>query len=168
MPTNLPRHCKWSFPTTLIKLYVPVPCPRGVDHTGHFWHPPPSASPTMIRIMWTLMAKHLFLNIIPSNFTEGTGRKRWCVLRHEWGVGRGGGLIIEGECQNACRRGRERITNNNASLANFGLYMATCIFSKCDMWAHHACSYSGHTTFVQDRLSLLIFILKQPALLFIT
>ena len=47
----------------------------GVDHTDHFWHHP-SASPAVI--VWKMVGQHLFLNIIPNNFTGGTGPKVWC------------------------------------------------------------------------------------------
>ena len=46
-----------------------------VDHTGRFRHHP-SASPVVI--VWKVVGQHLFLNIIPSNFTAETGRKVWC------------------------------------------------------------------------------------------
>ena len=48
----------------------------GVDHTGQFRHHPLLASPVVI--MWKVEGQHLFLNIIPNNFTAGTGRKVWC------------------------------------------------------------------------------------------
>ena len=49
------------------------------DHTSHFWHHPPT-SPAVI--MWKVVGQHLFLNIIPNNFTAGAGRKSWC----DWGM----------------------------------------------------------------------------------
>ena len=52
---------------------------RGVDRTGQFRHHP-LASPAVI--VWKVVGQHLFLNIIPSNFTAGTGRKVWC----DWGM----------------------------------------------------------------------------------
>ena len=47
----------------------------GVDHIGRFWHHL-WASPT--GIVWKVVGQHLFLNIIPNNFTAGTRRKVWC------------------------------------------------------------------------------------------
>ena len=35
----------------------------------------PSASPNVI--MWKLLDQYLFLNIVPNNFTAGTGWKFW-------------------------------------------------------------------------------------------
>jgi hypothetical protein len=50
----------------------------GVDYIGYFWHPP-LASPVVI--MWKVVSRHLFLNIIPNNFMVGIGGKRWCDPR---------------------------------------------------------------------------------------
>ena len=47
----------------------------GVEHTNHLWHHP---STSLAVIMWKVMGQHLFLDIIPNNFTVGTGRKVWC------------------------------------------------------------------------------------------
>ena len=60
------------------------PCSRatwhwGADHIGHFRHHP-SASSTLI--VWKVMGRHSFLNIISNNFTVGIGRKLWC----DWGM----------------------------------------------------------------------------------
>ena len=45
------------------------------DHTGQFRHHP-SASPAVI--VRKVVGHHLFLNIIPNNFTARTERKVWC------------------------------------------------------------------------------------------
>ena len=45
------------------------------DHTGQFRHHP-SASPALI--VRKVVGHHLFLNIIPNNFTVRTERKVWC------------------------------------------------------------------------------------------
>ena len=47
----------------------------GADHTGQFRHHP-SASPAVI--VRKVVGHHLFLNIIPSNFTTRIERKVWC------------------------------------------------------------------------------------------
>ena len=47
----------------------------GADHTGQFRHHP-SASPVVI--VKKMVDHHLFLNIIPSNFTARTEWKVWC------------------------------------------------------------------------------------------
>ena len=47
----------------------------GADHTEQFRHHP-SASPAVI--VRKVAGHHLFLNIIPSNFTARTERKVWC------------------------------------------------------------------------------------------
>ena len=44
---------------------------RRAYHTGHLRHHP-SAPPTVI--MWKVVGQHLFLNIIPNNFTAGSER----------------------------------------------------------------------------------------------
>ena len=47
----------------------------GADHTKHFWYHL-LASPALI--VWKVVGQHLFLNIIPSEFTAGTRWKFWC------------------------------------------------------------------------------------------
>ena len=47
----------------------------GTDRTNQPWHHP-SASP--VAIVWTMVGQHLFLNVIPNNFTVDTRRKYWC------------------------------------------------------------------------------------------
>jgi hypothetical protein len=49
----------------------------GVDYIGYLWHPP-LASPVVI--MWEVVSRHLFLNIIPNNFMVGIGRNCWCSV----------------------------------------------------------------------------------------
>ena len=51
----------------------------GADHTGQFWHHM-SANPAVI--VKKMVDHHLFLNIIPNNFTARTERKVWC----DWGM----------------------------------------------------------------------------------
>ena len=55
----------------------------GADHTGQYWHHP-SASPAVI--MWKVVGQHLFLNIVPNNFTARTEREVWCDrgMRTPW------------------------------------------------------------------------------------
>jgi hypothetical protein len=43
---------------------------RGANHTNHIWHHP---STYLTVIVWKMMGQHLFLNIIPDNFTIGAG-----------------------------------------------------------------------------------------------
>ena len=47
----------------------------GADHTRQFRHHP-SASPAVI--VRKVVGHHLFLNVIPNNFTAKTERKVWC------------------------------------------------------------------------------------------
>ena len=45
------------------------------DHTGQFWYHP-SASPVVIVLK--VVGQHLFLNVIPNNFTARTEWNIWC------------------------------------------------------------------------------------------
>ena len=47
----------------------------GADHTDQFRHRPLASPAVIVR---KVVGQHLFLNIIPSNFTVGSGRKVWC------------------------------------------------------------------------------------------
>ena len=57
----------------------------GADHIGKFLHHP---SVSTLIIVWKVVGQHLFMNIIPNNFTVGTERKVWCdqgmSLRSTW------------------------------------------------------------------------------------
>ena len=47
----------------------------GAYHTGQFEHHPSASSAV---IVWKVVGQHLFLNIVPNNYTARTGRKVWC------------------------------------------------------------------------------------------
>ena len=54
-------------------------CPKWLvsraNHTNHFWH---HLSASLSVIVWKVAGQHLFLNIIPNNFTTRTEWKGWC------------------------------------------------------------------------------------------
>ena len=65
----------WTFPRLELDRKFGVIRARGVDHTGQF-RQHMLASPAVI--MRKVEGQHLYLHIIPNNFTAGTGRKVWC------------------------------------------------------------------------------------------
>ena len=62
----------------LIRMIPRVHFHGGADHTSRFWHHPPAI------MVWEVVGQHLFLNIILSNFTVGTGRKVRCGQSMSW------------------------------------------------------------------------------------
>ena len=61
-------------------VFALVLCVWRADHTGHIWHHP---SASLAVIMWKVVDQHVFMNIIPNNFTFGTRTEIFVWSGHE-------------------------------------------------------------------------------------
>ena len=69
--------CRW-WPVWSAPQWIIV---GGVDHTRHYWH---HLSASLIVIVWKVLGRYLFPNIIPNNFMVGTGWEVWCDRAMRW------------------------------------------------------------------------------------